>query len=528
LQEAQRSNADGTRRPPAGPDVDVLVVGGGLTGIGFATRLRRELPDRSLLVVDAHEDVGGTWHLFRYPGVRSDSDLITYGYQYKPWTKEKAIAPGADIKRYVQEAVQEHGLTDDVRLGRRVQTMDWCSRSGTWTVTMAVAATGQSETVTARWVVSATGYFDHQEGYRPRFDGEEDFRGLIVHPQDWPEDLDYRDKQVVVIGSGATAVTLLPALAQEAALVTMLQRSPSYVLPLPSKDLVFNALHRVLPTSTAFEVTRKANIQRLRLVVSASRRYPRGMRRLLRRINKALLPASFDVDTHFNPSYDPWDQRMCIVPDADLYGVLRTGRAAIATDRIRRFVPDGIELESGQFLSADVVVTATGLNLLPFGGIAVRIDGRPLAWADTVAYKSVMLSDVPNFLFGLGYTNNSWTLKIDLASTFLTRLLAHMERHGYDTVVPRLEETGAARDVLLDDLTSGYLQRGVAAFPRLVRSGPWTYRSHYGFDVERLGGAVDGDDALVFGRAGAVPPLQPAAAAAPAVAEVPVAVGGAR
>lgn len=480
-------------------EVDLLVVGAGLTGLGFASRLRAEKPEKSVLVIDTHEEVGGTWHLFRYPGIRSDSDLITYGYQYKPWTKEKAIAPGAEIKDYLVETVNEFDLAGRLRLGARVESLDWSSQEQRWTATLREVATGEVSKMRARWIVSGTGYFDHTEGYRPTWEGEESFDGTLIHAQQWTEDLDYADKRVVVIGSGATAVTLLPALAEKAELVTMLQRSPSYILPLPSKDLVFDLLRRFMPERRAFEATRKVNIQRLRAVVSLSRRHPRAVKWLIRRINKAFLPKGFDVDTHLSPTYKPWDQRMCFVPDADLYGAIKRGRATIATDTIKRFVPEGIELTSGQFLAADIVVAATGLKLLPFGGIEVAMDGEVLDWSDTVAYKSVMLSGLPNFFFGFGYTNNSWTLKIDLASDYLVRLLDHMDTQGFQTVVPTLDSSDAERAPMIEDLTAGYIQRGIAAFPQQVHDGPWSFKSHYRFDLDRLAEPID-DGHLTFER----------------------------
>lgn len=480
------------------PDVDVLIIGAGLTGLGFASRLTMEVPQRSVLIVDAHEEVGGTWHLFRYPGIRSDSDLITYGYQYKPWTKEKAIAPGGEIKDYLIEAVDEFDLADRMRLGTRVESLAWSSVESVWTATLRDVATGELDALRARWIVSGTGYFDHAGGYRPTWDGEESFAGNLVHAQQWPEDLDYTGKRVVVIGSGATAVTLLPALAEKAELVTMLQRSPSYILPLPAKDVVFNLLRRFMPVGWAFTATRQANIQRLRAIVSLSRHYPRFMRSLIRQVNKAFLPRGFDVDTHLNPSYNPWDQRMCFVPDGDLYGAIRRGRATIATDTVKRLVPEGVELASGQFLPADIVVAATGLKLLPFGGIEVAVDGEPVDWSDTITYKSVMLSGLPNFFFGFGYTNNSWTLRIDLASDYLTRLFDFMDRCGFDTVVPQFADDEAERELILDDLTSNYVRRSAGAFPRQVKKGPWSFKSHYRSDLERLAGPID-DGTLEFG-----------------------------
>lgn len=479
------------------PDVDVLVIGAGPTGLGFASRLKAEVPGKSMMIVDAHEDVGGTWHLFRYPGIRSDSDLITYGYQYKPWMKEKAIAPGAEIKDYLRETVEEFGLAGHLRLGTRVEGLDWSSTDTVWVATLRDVLTGRVELVRARFVVSGSGYFDHEEGHRPRWEGEQSFAGTLLHAQAWTEDMEVEGRKVVVIGSGATAVTMLPALAERGATVTMLQRSPSYVVPLPSKDIVFDVLKRFVSKDKAFAATRRVNIERLRTLVRLSKRYPNVIRAGLRQVNKAFLPAGFDVDTHLNPVYNPWDERMCIVPDGDFYRAIRAGNATIATDTIKTFTPEGIELDSGQFLAADIVVAATGLKVLPFGGIAVAIDGKAIDWADSVAYKALMISGLPNFLFGFGYTNNSWTLKIDLASDFLARLLRLMDERGADTVVPHTPADDAERSDMILDLSSGYIRRAMDVFPRQVQDSPWSFQSDYAFDRDRLGAEID-DGTLEF------------------------------
>lgn len=480
-------------------DVDVIIVGAGVSGIGAATRLARELPSTTFVMVDARENIGGTWDLMRFPGIRSDSDLITYGFAYKPWTHEQAIAPGPAILEYLREAIAEYDLASKLRLGRRVLTANWSSADARWTVSMRNAATGEVETLTARWVFSATGYYDHSAGYRPTFPGEEDFAGQIVHPQEWPADLDYSGKRVVIIGSGATALTLVPAMAATAAHVTMLQRSPSYVIPMPSKDLVFCGLKKFLPTQRAFRIARRANILRLRAIIGLSRNHPEKTRRLIRWVNKRSLPEGFDVDTHFKPAYKPWDERMCLVPDGDFFASVKAGTASVVTDHIRRFTRDGIELESGQVLPADLVVTATGMNLLPFGAIEATVDGRPVDWSETVTFKSMLLSGVPNFVYAFGYTNNSWTLKVDLVTEHWCRLLKHMAAHGLDTVVPQVADSAMGRRMFIEDLSSGYIKRGIAAFPRQGVDGPWTAEMTYATDVERLQRGPVADPALVFG-----------------------------
>lgn len=417
-----------------------------------------------------------------------------------PWFGFSARVPEpATLEVFARGIERALDALDETRPVHAVGNSSACSSAESrWTVTLRDVATGEADTLRARWIVSGTGYFDHAGGHRPMWEGEESFAGTLVHVQQWPEDLDYEGKCVVVMGSGATAVPLLPALAEKAEFVAVLQRSPSYILPLSSKDVVFDLLRRFIPVNSAFEATRKANIQRLRTVVRLSRRYPRAIRKLVRLVNKAFLPSGFDVDPHLNPSYNPWEQRMCFVPDADLYGAVKRGRATIVTDTDTRFVPEGIELTSGQFLDADVVVAATGLKMLPFGGIEVTVDGESLGWSDTVTYKSVMLSGLPNFFFGFGYTNNSCTLKIDLASGYLARLLELMDTRGFETVVPGLDNPDAEREPILDDLTSNYIRRSISDFPRQVEDGPWSFQSNYDFDRERLAGPIY-DGTLEFG-----------------------------
>ncbi len=484
------------RRRAMHTDVDVLIVGAGLSGIGAACHLTSRLPGKTFAILEARDVIGGTWDLFRYPGIRSDADMHTYGYEFKPWTSENAIAGGPEILAYLGEAVQEHGLAPHIRFGHRVLGADWSAQDARWTV-RAQHGDELSE-LTCRVLVSATGYYDHAAGYRPRFDGEEDFAGLIVHPQHWPEDLEFAGKRVVVIGSGATAATLIPAMAGQTAHITMLQRSPSYVLSVPAKDPIANGLKRLLPQGPAYRLTRRIVLAEQRLIYSLSRRHPKLVRRLLRALTKRQLPARYPVDVHFKPHYEPWDERMCLVPDGDLFAAIKAGKASVVTDRIDRFTDRGILLESGSELDADIVVTATGLNMLAFGGLELSLDGDPVAVNEAVAYKAMMLSGVPNFAFALGYVNAIWTLKVDLVGEHLCRLLAHMDARGYDTVVPELDDPALER-LPYFDFQAGYVQRGMHAFPRRGSHGPWTVAElSYAEDVARLRQGSVEDPALRF------------------------------
>jgi cation diffusion facilitator CzcD-associated flavoprotein CzcO len=473
--------------------VDVLIVGAGISGIGAAHHLTTRRPGTTFAILEGRGAIGGTWDLFRYPGIRSDSDLHTFGYAFKPWTDDKAIADGPAIRSYVEEVADEGAIREHIRFHHRVLRAEWSSEDARWTVEAERTDTGEPVVLTAGWLFSAGGYYRYDQGFTPRFEGAERFRGTIVHPQHWPEDLDYAGKKVVVIGSGATAVTLVPAMAQEAGHVTMLQRSPSYVLPLPAKDGVANFLRRHLGEERAYALVRRKNVKRQAFVYNLSRRHPKLVRRLIRAVNAKSLPEGFDVDTHFNPSYDPWDQRLCAVPNGDLFRALGTGRASIVTDRIRTFTERGIELESGAVLEADVIVTATGLNLQAFGGMALTVDGRDVSLPETFAYKGMMLSGVPNFAFAVGYTNASWTLKVDLVCEYLCRLIGHLDATGQDAVVPEVEDPGMESRPLLD-FAAGYVQRSLHEWPRQGTSEPWTLNMSYAKDVEmfRKGRLDDG------------------------------------
>jgi monooxygenase len=468
--------------------VDVLIVGAGLSGIGAAHHLQTRLPHKSYAIFEGRGASGGTWDLFRYPGVRSDSDMQTLGYRFRPWTDAKAIADGPSILSYVRDTAREAGIDRHIRYGHRVRRAAWSTADACWTV-----ETEGEPDITCAFLYVCGGYYRYDEGYRPDFPGLEDFAGQVVDPQFWPEDLDVAGRRIVVIGSGATAVTLVPALARDAAHVTMLQRSPSYILSIPSEDPIANGLRRVLGARAAYPVTRWKNVAISTLVYQLSQRRPKLMRSLLRRGVAAQLPEGFDVDTHFNPRYGPWDQRLCLVPDGDLFKAISRGQASMVTDRIERFTPGGLRLESGSELEADIVVTATGLNLLAIGGVELDVDGSPVSLPDRLAYKGMMLSRVPNFAFTIGYTNASWTLKADLVAEYVCRLLAHMDRHGYRECVPVDDDPTIQRRPLLD-FAAGYVQRSIHLFPKGGSRAPWRLGMNYAQDVVTLrhGGLEDG------------------------------------
>ena len=475
--------------------VDVLIVGAGISGLGMGHYLASRLPGKTFAIVDGRGAIGGTWDLFRYPGIRSDSDLHTFGYEFKPWTSENAIADADEILDYLHEVVEENDLARRIYFHHKVIRADFNTQTALWTVTC--ERDGRRWDVTCNWLFGATGYYDYAQGYAPHFEGQEDFEGTIVHPQFWPEDLDYRGRNIVVIGSGATAVTLIPAMADEAGHITMLQRSPSYVMPLPRKDPIANGLQKVLPTKFAYAVTRRFNIGKGRFIYGLCQRRPKLARRIIRTLNVKSLPAGYDVDTHFNPTYNPWDQRLCAVPDADLFRAISKGKASVVTDTIKRFTKAGILLDSGRELDADIIVTATGLKLQLFGGVEVSVDGEVQDAHETLIYKSFMLSGIPNFAFAFGYTNSSWTLKVDLVCDHLCRMLSYMDQHGYSSVVPVVDDPTLPKRPMLD-FEAGYILRAMDDFPQQATSGPWTVEMDYWADHARLRKGPVEDAALRF------------------------------
>ncbi|MCG8918846.1 NAD(P)/FAD-dependent oxidoreductase [Actinokineospora sp. PR83] len=482
----------------AAEHVDVLIVGAGLSGIGAASHLRKRLPGKSFVILEGRGAIGGTWDLFRYPGVRSDSDMFTLGYAHKPWTAAKSIADGDSIRDYIREAAAESGVDRHVRFHHRVVSAEWSTPDARWTVTAERSDTGEVAVFTAGFLFACTGYYRYEHGYTPEFPGVDDYRGTLVHPQLWPEDLDWTGKKVVVIGSGATAVTLVPSMAKAAEHVTMLQRSPSYVLTLGSRDPIADFARKWLPAKVAYPVIRWKNVLMATAFYQLSKRRPAFVKDFLRKDAARRLPAGYDLDTHFKPRYDPWDQRVCFVPDGDLFRTLRKGDASIVTDRIEAFTETGLRLESGAELEADVVVTATGLDVLMLGGMTVSVDGEKVDPADTVAYKGMMLGGVPNAALAVGYTNASWTLKIDLVSEYVCRLLKHMDAEGVRIVTPKTPDASVGRVPFLD-LQAGYVQRAAGTLPQQAEVAPWRLRQNYPADVRTLRyGPVD--DAVEFSR----------------------------
>jgi monooxygenase len=453
-------------------DVDVLVVGAGLSGIGAACHLEERLPGTSYVVLEARETSGGTWDLFRYPGVRSDSDMYTLGYRFRPWTDARSIADGPSILRYVRETAEAYGVEDNIRYRQRVVSASWSSDAARWTVR---TETGDVYTCGFLWCCS--GYYRYDAGYSPDFEGVDSFADTVVHPQHWPADLDVSGRRVVVIGSGATAVTLVPSLAEAGAHVTMLQRSPTYVLSVPGVDPAAAWLREHLPPRAASFLTRWKNVLVTSGFYQLSRCRPDYVRRLVRKGVASQLPDGFDVDAHFEPAYDPWDQRMCFVPDGDLFKAIRNGDVEVVTDHIERFTPSGLRLTSGRELEADVVVTATGLQLLAFGGMALDVDGSAVHLPDTMSYQGMLLSGVPNFAYVIGYTNASWTLKADLVSEYVCRLLSFLRERGYDTVVPERDPSVVEQPFM--DFSSGYVQRSLHLLPKQGSRAPWRLRMNY-------------------------------------------------
>ena len=476
--------------------VDVLIVGAGLSGIGAACHLEHNCPGKSYAILEARDAIGGTWDLFRYPGIRSDSDMFTLGYSFRPWKEAQAIADGPAIRSYVRATARDYGAEDHIRFHHRVVRADWSSEEARWTVEAERTDTGEPVSFTCSFLFGCTGYYRYDEGYLPHFEGRERFSGPIIHPQHWPEELDYAGKRVVVIGSGATAVTLVPAMAEDAAHVTMLQRSPSYVVTLPAEDPIAKRLLRVLPSKAAYSLVRWKNVALMLASFNLSRWKPEFMRKVIRRGVMKHLPEGYDVDTHFNPRYNPWQQRMCLVPDNDLFEAIAAGRASVVTDGVETFTETGVKLSSGDELEADVIVTATGLNLLLFGGIDVSLDGEPVDFSKTVAYKGMMICGIPNMALTLGYTNASWTLKCDLVSHYVTRVLNHMDAHGYTVCTPTAPDPSVPMEPFID-FNSGYVLRSIGTLPRQGAASPWRLHQNYFRDVRLLKrGPLD--DAMEF------------------------------
>ena len=487
----------------AAAQFDVLVVGAGLSGVGAGCHLQARCPGLGYAILEAREAIGGTWDLFRYPGVRSDSDMHTLGYAFQPWRGTNAIADGPSILGYVRETAAEHGVDRRVRFRHRVRRASWSSAEARWTVEAERTDTGEAVRFTCGFLLMCSGYYSYAEGHAPDFPGADRFRGRIVHPQFWPEDLDHAGKRVVVVGSGATAVTIVPEMAKAAAHVTMLQRSPTYVVPLPSEDRIADWLRRRLPAKLAHRIARWKNVALSAFFYRLARRRPEQTKRRIVAMAQRALGPDHDVGTHFAPRYKPWDQRLCVAPDADLFEAIRRGRASVVTDHVEAFTETGIRLRSGRELQADIVVTATGLKLNLLGAVELEVDGRRVELSEAMAYKGALLSGVPNLAAVFGYTNASWTLKADLVCEYVCRLLNHMRRRGYAAVVPRRDPAVGEEPLL--DFSSGYVQRALHTLPKQGSRRPWQLRQNYALDLLALRfGAIE-DGVLEFTRRARLP-----------------------
>jgi monooxygenase len=483
-------------------DQDVLIVGAGLSGIGMAAHLQMHSPDRSFALVERRANLGGTWDLFRYPGIRSDSDMHTLGFVFEPWRHEKSIADGPSILEYLNRIVDERGIREHIRFNNKVVGADWDSAAARWTVTMEDDK-GAVSTTTARWLYLGSGYYDYDEPFDANFTGREDFAGQIIHPQFWPKDFDYSGKKVVVIGSGATAVTIVPSMADKAAHVTMLQRTPTWYAIRPAKDGFANFLRKILPEKTAYRLTRFKNIRLQDIVFRRAREKPEKVADFLTKKLKQALGDRYDP-VAFTPPYNPWDQRLCLVPDADFFEAMKAGKASVVTDHIERFDKTGIQLKSGQHLDADVIITATGLKLAVAGKIPVRVDGEPVAWNEHFYYKACMFSNVPNFSVVFGYLNASWTLRADIVSEYVCRVLNHMRDTGTTVATPLLADPTSLTEENIFDFSSGYIQRALHIMPKNADKLPWRLSQNYVQDrIDMRTGPVD-DGVLKFGKAASV------------------------
>lgn len=465
--------------------IDVLVVGAGLSGIGAGYHLQKKCPETSFLILEGRENIGGTWDLFKYPGIRSDSDMYTLGYNFKPWKEQKAIADAPSILKYLNETVEEFNLKSKIRFGKYVKKARWSSDSNQWTVDIEDKKTGKFSQILCSFIFMCSGYYSYKEGYTPHFEGKENFKGDIIHPQKWDTSFDYSNKKIVVIGSGATAVTIVPEMAKTAKHVTMLQRSPTYVVAAPEKDNLANKLRKYLPLKFTYWFIRWRNILRQQYYFHLCKKYPKGVKNAIIREVKKKLGNDFDVKTHFTPKYNPWDQRMCLVPDGDLFEQINQGKASVVTDHIKNFTENGLLLKSGKELKADVIITATGLNLEMLSTVEFFIDNKSVDISKTVTYKGMMYSGIPNLASTFGYTNASWTLGADLTSEYVCRVINHMKRNNYDVVCPR-PNIGIEADPDYLNLTSGYIKRSLNIFPKQGKKAPWRNNQNYLIDIFQM------------------------------------------
>lgn len=482
--------------------VDVVVVGAGLSGIGAGYHLQTMCPDRSYVILEGRDGLGGTWDLFKYPGIRSDSDMHTLGFSFKPWTEAKSIADGPSILQYLKQTVAQFGIDKHIRYGQLVTKAEWSTDEAKWTVTSTNKTTGANSTITCSFLFMCSGYYSYKKGHTPEFAGRERFKGTVVHPQDWPTDLDYAGKRVVVIGSGATAVTIVPSMADKAAHVTMLQRSPTYMVSRPDHDVMANRMRKVLPEKMAYNLTRFKNTWRQQLVYNKTRTDPDKVKQLLLGGIKMELGADYDIAKHFTPSYNPWDQRLCLVPNGDFFKAMREGKASVVTDHISSFTETGIQLASGEHLDADIIITATGLELVTLGEMDFFVDGNQVDFAKTWTYKGFAYSDIPNLASTFGYINASWTLRSDLTAEYVCRLLNHMRKKGMEQCTPRLREQdrNMKERPWIDGFSSGYMQRMMHRMPRQGDHEPWINPQNYRRDKKMFKHSPIDDGVMQFSK----------------------------
>ena len=486
-----------TEKTAAKSVVDILIVGAGISGVGAACYFQRELPTKKIMILERRKAVGGTWDLFRYPGIRSDSDMNTFGYGFRPWTETRVLSDGPAIKQYIEDTARENNIYKYIQFGMKVKSASHESKTSRWTVIAENEEDHSILTVECNFFISATGYYKYDAGYKPEFPGEQTFKGQIVHPQQWPENLDYKGKKVVVIGSGATAVTLIPAMADKTSHITMLQRSPTYILSIPKNDVLSENLRKFLPASVVYSMARTRNILLQKSLYALAKAQPGIVRNLILNAVKSQLGDEVDI-SHFTPKYNPWDERLCVVPEGDLFKTLKSGKASVVTDTIDTFTETGIQLKSGKFLEADIIVTATGLDLQLLGGIQVKVDNREMNLPDRLTYKAVLLEDVPNMALIFGYTNASWTLKVDIACEYLCRLVKYMDEHGYRTVKTRPAAAFKTEETVMGGLSSGYIQRAVDQLPKQGSEGVWKVTNDYLSDLATLKFGSIADDQLIF------------------------------
>ncbi len=461
------------------PDYDVIIVGAGISGIGTAYWLQEKCPEKRYAILEARERIGGTWDLFRYPGIRSDSDMFTFGYRFKPWENPQSLSDGAHIREYLRETAEENGIDQKIKHGHKVLSADWSRDDQAWL--LEVAHDGKTLSVKSRFLYMCAGYYNYEEGYRPSFKGEETFAGPIIHPQFWPRDLDYSGKRIAVIGSGATAVTLVPTLAEKASHVTMIQRSPTYIMKLPNRSGLYLGLRKWLPGRVAYRLTRWRNLALAMGLFGYARAFPQRMKRLLMKGAASELPEGYPVETHFNPSYNPWDQRLCVIPDGDLFQAIKKGQADVVTGDISHFEKEGVAMADGSHLKADILVIATGLKMQLLGGARVTVGGKTVNTHEVLVYKGMMMSGVPNFALAFGYTNNSWTLKTDLTANLVCRILNYMDRKGYKVVVPEVPADIHGEEFL--PLDAGYMKRAQHILPQNGSRRPWRVYQNYFLDM---------------------------------------------